>query len=85
ENVTCTKSVSHDKTDNHRIADLGCSSSKNALLSLSYVLKITIISHHNFKQVGLNYIFENDFNNLFKLLPDFYAKLKEKNGDNFFE
>lgn len=34
-------------------------------------------------QVYLNDLFGNDFNNLFKLLPDFYANLTKEGGENF--
>ncbi|KAJ0523271.1 putative methyltransferase [Helianthus annuus] len=34
-------------------------------------------------QVCLNDLFGNDFNNIFKLLPEFYAKLKKDKGEGF--
>ncbi|GJY26207.1 benzoate carboxyl methyltransferase-like protein [Tanacetum coccineum] len=67
-----------------KIADLGCSSSKNTLLVVSSIIDIVteICKENSCKppqfQVCLNDLFENDFNNLFKMLPDFYATLKKE-------
>ncbi|XP_058740070.1 probable caffeine synthase MTL2 [Vicia villosa] len=68
-----------------KIADLGCSSGPNTLLAISNILSII----HNIYlklnhgkpvfQIYLNDLFENDFNTIFKLLPDFYQQEKEKN------
>ncbi|PWA87589.1 salicylic acid carboxyl methyltransferase [Artemisia annua] len=72
-----------------KIADLGCSSSKNTLLVASNIIDVVIdlCKENNLKtpqlQVCLNDLFENDFNNLFKLLPDFYAQLEKKQGAKF--
>ncbi|KAL5067948.1 hypothetical protein RYX36_018835 [Vicia faba] len=68
-----------------KIADLGCSSGPNTLLSISNILDI--IHNINMKlnhgkpvfQVYLNDVFENDFNTIFNLLPHFYRQVKEKN------
>ncbi|KAL5058865.1 hypothetical protein RYX36_030469 [Vicia faba] len=68
-----------------KIADLGCSSGPNTLLSISNILDM--IHNINMKlnhgkpvfQVYLNDVFENDFNTIFNLLPDFYQQVKEKN------
>ncbi|KAL5058870.1 hypothetical protein RYX36_030474 [Vicia faba] len=68
-----------------RITDLGCSSGPNTLLSISNILDM--IHNINMKlnhgkpvfQVYLNDVFENDFNTIFNLLPDFYQQVKEKN------
>ncbi|KAJ0475425.1 putative methyltransferase [Helianthus annuus] len=71
------------------IADLGCASGRNTLLVASNIIDIVIevYKENNHKQtqfqVCLNDLFENDFNNLFKLLPEFYAKLKREKGENF--
>lgn len=61
-----------------RIADLGCSSGPNTLLFISNAID-TIVKFsqlHEF-QVFLNDLPQNDFNNLFKLLPNFYEKLQQ--------
>ncbi|KAM0024363.1 putative methyltransferase [Helianthus debilis subsp. tardiflorus] len=75
-------------SDCFKIADLGCSSGKNTLLVASKIINVVteMCKENNCKppqfQVCLNDLFENDFNNLFKLLPSFYSKLKEENGEN---
>ncbi|KAF5811863.1 putative methyltransferase [Helianthus annuus] len=72
-----------------KIADLGCSSSKNTLLVISNIMDIVIevCKENRYKppqfEVCLNDLFGNDFNTLFKLLPDFYAKLKKDKGKHF--
>nr|KYP68897.1 Benzoate carboxyl methyltransferase [Cajanus cajan] len=70
---------------NLKVADLGCSSGPNALMVLYDI--ITIINNHKVSlnqdasatvlQIYLNDLFENDFNNIMKLLPNFYHKIKE--------
>ncbi|XP_058740068.1 probable caffeine synthase MTL2 [Vicia villosa] len=68
-----------------KIADLGCSSGPNTLLFVSNIMNI--IRKINMKlnngkpvfQIYLNDVFENDFNTIFKLLPDFYQQEREKN------
>ncbi|KAI7744814.1 hypothetical protein M8C21_020954, partial [Ambrosia artemisiifolia] len=71
------------------IADLGCSSGPNTLLVVSCIIDIVIevCKEDNHKprqfQVCLNDLFGNDFNTLFKLVSDFYAKLKKEKGENF--
>ncbi|MFS7984139.1 putative methyltransferase [Helianthus anomalus] len=70
------------------IADLGCSSGPNTLLVASNIIDIVheVCKENNRKvpqfQVCLNDLFGNDFNIVFKLLPDFYAKIKDK-GESF--
>ncbi|GJT95583.1 benzoate carboxyl methyltransferase [Tanacetum coccineum] len=70
-----------------KIADLGCSSGRNTLLVASNIIDIVIDACKENKrtppqiQVCLNDLFGNDFNNLFKMLPDFYEKVKKK-GEN---
>ncbi|KAI7724521.1 hypothetical protein M8C21_023975, partial [Ambrosia artemisiifolia] len=73
-----------------KMADLGCASGKNTLLVASNIIDIVVEvrNRNNHKpppqfQVWLNDLFGNDFNTLFKLLPDFYAKLKKEKGENF--
>ncbi|KAF5811014.1 putative methyltransferase [Helianthus annuus] len=71
-----------------KIADLGCGSSRNTLLVASNIIDIVIevCKENNHKppqfQVCLNDLFGNDFNYLFKLLPEFYANLKREKGEN---
>ncbi|PWA36929.1 anthranilate O-methyltransferase 3 [Artemisia annua] len=71
-----------------RIADLGCSSSKNTLLVAFNIINIVdeACKENDRKapqfEVCLNDLYGNDFNNIFKLLPDFYAKLKKEKGEN---
>ncbi|KAL8235626.1 hypothetical protein R6Q59_016707 [Mikania micrantha] len=71
------------------IADLGCSYGTNTLLVASNIINTVteVCKENNYKppqfQVSLNDLFGNDFNNLFKLLPDFYAKLMKEKGENF--
>ncbi|KAK9075330.1 hypothetical protein SSX86_003653 [Deinandra increscens subsp. villosa] len=82
--------MNHDLFFDHcfKIADLGCSSSKNTLLVVSNIIDtvIEVCEETNRKpsqfQVCLNDLFGNDFNTLFKSLPDFYAKLEKKKGEN---
>ncbi|XP_035837872.1 jasmonate O-methyltransferase-like isoform X2 [Helianthus annuus] len=70
------------------IADLGCSSGMNTLLVASSIINIVhdVCQENNRKtpqfQVCLNDLFVNDFNTLFKLLPNFYEDLKKDKGEN---
>ena len=72
-----------------KIADLGCSSGPNTLLSATNIIDIV---HEECKQnnrktpqfhVSLVDLVGNDFNTVFGLLPNFYAKLKEDKGKDF--
>ncbi|KAJ0941104.1 putative methyltransferase [Helianthus annuus] len=71
------------------IADLGCSSGMNTLLLASDIIKTVheACQENNRKtpqfQVCLNDLFGNDFNNLFKLLPNFYKTLRKDMGEKF--
>ncbi|KAL9142249.1 hypothetical protein ABFS82_14G156600 [Erythranthe guttata] len=65
-----------------KIADLGCSSGPNALSVISRIIeKIEHLSkeNNNEYEVFLSDLHGNDFNNLFKMLPDFYDKLTTNN------
>ncbi|XP_045798195.1 probable jasmonic acid carboxyl methyltransferase 1 [Trifolium pratense] len=69
-----------------RIADLGCSSGPNALTVISNIMniihKISLDLNHAITpafQFYLNDLYGNDFNTIFKLLPDFY---RQKRRDN---
>ncbi|KAI3823332.1 hypothetical protein L1987_04767 [Smallanthus sonchifolius] len=70
------------------IADLGCSSGMNTLLVASSIIDTIheVCQENNRKtpqlQVCLNDLFGNDFNNLFKLLPNFYKIHKRDKGEN---
>jgi len=69
------------------IADLDCSSGPNTFVAISHILNT--IRKISFKlnygtpvfQIYLNDLFENDFNTIFKSLPDFYQMIQEK-GEN---
>jgi len=70
-----------------KIADLGCSSGPNTLRAISNILNIinkTCLKLNNgitlVFQIYLNDLFENDFNTIFKLLPDFIYQ--QKKGEN---
>ncbi|KAJ9558159.1 hypothetical protein OSB04_012773 [Centaurea solstitialis] len=71
------------------IADLGCSSGTNTLLVASIIIDIVheVCKENNHNapqfQVYLNDLYGNDFNGIFKLLPDFHAKLTREKGGNF--
>ncbi|KAI3500840.1 hypothetical protein L1887_36666 [Cichorium endivia] len=71
------------------IADLGCSTGTNTLLVASIVIDIVLelSKENNCKapqfQLCLNDLFGNDFNAIFQLLPNFYAKLKREKGEYF--
>ncbi|KAL7083459.1 hypothetical protein ACP275_14G163900 [Erythranthe tilingii] len=65
-----------------KIADLGCSSGPNSLSVISRIIeKIEHLSkeNNNEYEVFLSDLHGNDFNNLFKILPDFYEKLNINN------
>ncbi|XP_022001867.2 benzoate carboxyl methyltransferase [Helianthus annuus] len=69
------------------IADLGCSSGMNTLSLASNIIDIVheVCQENNRKtpqfQVCLNDLFGNDFNNVFKLLPNFYKTLRKCKGE----
>ncbi|KAI7753639.1 hypothetical protein M8C21_010157 [Ambrosia artemisiifolia] len=71
------------------ITDLGCSSGMNTLLVASDIIDTVheVCQERNRKapqiQVCLNDLFGNDFNNVFKLLPNFYKTLRKDKGENF--
>nr|VDD05674.1 unnamed protein product [Brassica rapa] len=66
------------------IADLGCSSGPNTLSTIRDIIKTVEIAHHREipKQplpefsIFLNDLPQNDFNSIFKALPDFHMELK---------
>ncbi|KAJ0251098.1 hypothetical protein HA466_0134850 [Hirschfeldia incana] len=73
------------------IADLGCSSGPNTLSTIRDIIKAVIFAHHREipneplpeLSVFLNDLPQNDFNSIFKTLPDFHMELKRdtKNDD----
>ncbi|KAM0063211.1 putative theobromine synthase [Helianthus debilis subsp. tardiflorus] len=71
------------------VADLGCSSGTNTLLVVSIIIDIVheVCQENNREvpqfQVCLNDLFGNDFNTIFKSLPDSYANLKKTKGVAF--
>ncbi|KAK9019881.1 hypothetical protein V6N11_054388 [Hibiscus sabdariffa] len=72
---TCTK-----------VADLGCSSGPNSFLAISRIIDTvhTICRQQQLKlpefQVFLNDLPENDFNSVFKSVPEFVERLKKEKG-----
>ncbi|TKY63371.1 Theobromine synthase 2 [Spatholobus suberectus] len=71
--------------NNLKVADLGCSSGPNTLMVMFDI--VTIINNTKLSlngevpvtvlQIYLNDLFGNDFNNIFKLLPNFYQRIRE--------
>lgn len=67
-----------------KVADLGCSSSINSLLVASTIIDMVhdLCEETKHKspqfEVCLNDLFGNDFNTIFKMLPEFYSNLKKK-------
>ncbi|KAI7734932.1 hypothetical protein M8C21_019820 [Ambrosia artemisiifolia] len=64
------------------VADLGCSSGPNALTAVSQIIHIVDAATHQLGlpipelRVSLNDLPGNDFNNVFKLLPEVYNRWK---------
>ncbi|KAL0790882.1 hypothetical protein Bca101_007128 [Brassica carinata] len=66
------------------IADLGCSSGPNTLSTIRDIIKTVEIAHHRELpnqplpefSIFLNDLPQNDFNSIFKTLPDFHMELK---------
>lgn len=71
------------------IADLGCSSGPNTLKITSQIIDIIRTTSYRSGcpipelRVSLNDLPGNDFNCLFKALPEFYKKVKEEKGSGF--
>ncbi|CAH8340702.1 unnamed protein product [Eruca vesicaria subsp. sativa] len=71
------------------IADLGCSSGPNTLSTIRDIIKAVEFAHHReiSKQplpeftIFLNDLPSNDFNSIFKSLPDFHKELKRDTND----
>ncbi|KAJ1411245.1 SAM dependent carboxyl methyltransferase [Sesbania bispinosa] len=72
---------------NLKVADLGCSSGPNALLVVYNIMtiinKTELSLNHEAPtlQIYLNDLFGNDFNNIIKLLPEFYQSIRQERGD----
>ncbi|TKY63369.1 Theobromine synthase 2 [Spatholobus suberectus] len=70
---------------NLKVADLGCSSGPNALMVMYHIVTVinnTILGLNQEEvvvvlQIYLNDLFENDFNNVSKFLPNFYQRIQE--------
>ncbi|XP_047306544.1 probable jasmonic acid carboxyl methyltransferase 2 [Impatiens glandulifera] len=80
---------SFETLESFKIADIGCASGPNTLLLVSEVID-TIYNLSNQNQnksleisIVLNDLHKNDFNNIFRALPSFYDRLKEKHGYEF--
>ncbi|KAE9456689.1 hypothetical protein C3L33_11405, partial [Rhododendron williamsianum] len=71
------------------VADLGCSSGPNTFIISSEVIDIVHATSRRLGRpipelrVSLNDLPGNDFNCIFKALPEFYKKLKEEKGGGF--
>ncbi|VVB10038.1 unnamed protein product [Arabis nemorensis] len=73
-----------------RIADLGCSSGPNTLSTIKDIIKAIKFSHHleipnqPLPEISffLNDLPRNDFNSIFKSLPDFHIELKNLDNNN---
>ncbi|WVZ08848.1 hypothetical protein V8G54_022194 [Vigna mungo] len=76
----------HSSPDCMKVADLGCSVGPNTLLVMSNIIDIVHAVCVRFNrepptfQFYLNDLFGNDFNTIFKSLPDFYTKLEQDKG-----
>lgn len=72
---------------NLRVADLGCSSGPNSLLVVSDIMKVIDDTNLSLNrgppvlQIYLNDLFGNDFNSIFKLLPDFYQRIHQESAN----
>ncbi|EXC35437.1 Salicylate O-methyltransferase [Morus notabilis] len=96
--ISMTKPITEEAIVNHYsnssstrlvIADLGCSSGPNTLLVVSELVKTV---HRLCRKLGrqspefqvlLNDLPGNDFNSIFKSLPSFQEKLRDKMGPGF--
>lgn len=71
------------------IADLGCSSGPNTLSTIKAIVEaVEVICHKTLHstpefRVYLNDLPSNDFNTVFKSLPDFYRQLKEERKEDY--
>ncbi|XP_052724723.1 7-methylxanthosine synthase 1-like isoform X1 [Vigna angularis] len=72
-----------------KVADLGCSSGPNSLFFVSDIL--SIVDNASFSlnqgmpralQIYMNDLFGNDFNSIFKFIPDFFQRIHEEKNDN---
>lgn len=68
-----------------KIADMGCSSGPNTFFTIKEIIRSinkTCQQPHSI-QIFLNDLIENDFNSLFKMLPNFYDEIeKSESGYN---
>ncbi|KAI7725530.1 hypothetical protein M8C21_029575, partial [Ambrosia artemisiifolia] len=78
--------LSEVKPNSIGVADLGCSSGPNALTAVSQIIHIVDAASQRLGlpvpeiRVSLNDLPGNDFNDVFKSLPEFYKKLKNDYG-----
>ncbi|XP_071733220.1 probable jasmonic acid carboxyl methyltransferase 2 [Rutidosis leptorrhynchoides] len=74
------------KPESIGVADLGCSSGPNCLATVSQIIHMVADASRQMGQivpelrVSLNDLPGNDFNNLFKSLPNFYETVKNEYG-----
>ncbi|KAI4297271.1 hypothetical protein L6164_037165 [Bauhinia variegata] len=72
-----------------KVADLGCSSGSNTLFIVSEIMDAIHAASFSLNyqppefQFFLNDLVGNDFNTIFKLLPDFFKKLEMEKGKKF--
>ncbi|KAI5427931.1 hypothetical protein KIW84_033090 [Lathyrus oleraceus] len=72
-----------------KVVDLGCSSGPNALMVVSNIInvidKISLSLNHGSPttfQIYLNDLYENDFNTILRLLPEFHQSIQKERGHN---
>lgn len=72
-----------------KVADLGCSSGTNSLLFVSNMLSLMDSASLSLNQstppvlqIYMNDLFGNDFNIIFKLIPDFLEGIHEEKNEN---
>ncbi|XP_014496833.1 theobromine synthase 2-like [Vigna radiata var. radiata] len=76
----------HSSPNCIKVADLGCSVGPNTLIVMSNIIdtvhatSIRLNREPPTIQLYLNDLFGNDFNTIFKSLPDFYTKLVQDKG-----
>ncbi|KAG6608550.1 Jasmonate O-methyltransferase, partial [Cucurbita argyrosperma subsp. sororia] len=87
EAIISTDATSASPPQSIAIADLGCSSGRNALVLIFDTINLV---YAKCKRLGyplpevsvfLNDLFNNDFNSIFGSLPDFHRRLKDTNSD----
>ncbi|KAK7382311.1 hypothetical protein VNO80_01162 [Phaseolus coccineus] len=72
-----------------KVADLGCSSGPNSLLFVSNMVSLMDNASLSLNQrtprvlqIYMNDLFGNDFNSIFKLIPDFFERIHKEKNEN---